>query len=58
MNTLYVRCQTKDYILDIVAARVGMRINKVNYDKIYRYIHDHHLMSLSQDTVCTVHLRL
>ena len=30
MNTLYVRCQTKDYILDIVAARVGMRINKVN----------------------------
>ena len=30
MNALYVRCQTKDYILDIVAARVGMRINKVN----------------------------
>ena len=30
MNTLYVRCQTKDYILDIVAARAGMRINKVN----------------------------
>ena len=28
MNTLYVRCQTKDYILDIVAARAGMRINK------------------------------
>ena len=28
MNTLYVRCQTKDYILDIVAARTGMRINK------------------------------
>ena len=26
MNTLYVRCQTKDYILDIVAARAGMRI--------------------------------
>ena len=32
MNTLYVRCQTKDYILDIVAARAGMRINKVNSD--------------------------
>ena len=31
MNMLYVRCQTKDYILDIVAARAaGMRINKVN----------------------------
>ena len=30
MNTLYVRCQTKDYILDIVAARAGTRINKVN----------------------------
>ena len=30
MNTLYVRCPTKDYILDIVAARAGMRINKVN----------------------------
>ena len=30
MITLYVRCQTKDYILDIVAARVGMRINKDN----------------------------
>ena len=30
MNTLYVRCQTKDYILDIVADRAGMRINKVN----------------------------
>ena len=30
MNTLYVRCQTKDYILDIEAARAGMRINKVN----------------------------
>ena len=30
MNTLYVRCQTKDYILDIVAARAGMRIIKVN----------------------------
>ena len=30
MNTLYVRCQTKYYILDIVAARAGMRINKVN----------------------------
>ena len=30
MNTLYVRCQTKDYILDIVAARAGMRINKIN----------------------------
>ena len=30
MNTLYVRCQTKDYILDIVAARAGMRVNKVN----------------------------
>ena len=34
MNTLYVRCQTKDYILDIVAARAGMRINKVNSIKI------------------------
>ena len=32
MNTLYVRCQTKDYILDIVAARAGMRINKDNSD--------------------------
>ena len=31
MNTLCVCCQTKDYILDIVAARAGMRINKVNY---------------------------
>ena len=30
MNTLYVRCQTKDYILDIVAAHAGMRINRVN----------------------------
>ena len=30
MNTLYVRYQTKDYMLDIVAARAGMRINKVN----------------------------
>ena len=30
MNTLYVRCQTKDYILHIVATRAGMRINKVN----------------------------
>ena len=30
MITLYVRCQTKDYILDIVAARAGMRINKIN----------------------------
>ena len=33
MNTLYVRCQTNDYILDnkdIVAARAGMRIYKVN----------------------------
>ena len=30
MNTLYVRCQTKDYILDIVPARAGIRINKVN----------------------------
>ena len=30
MITLYVRCQTKDYILDIVAARAGMRINEVN----------------------------
>ena len=33
MNTLYVHCQTKDYILDIVAARAGMRINKVNFAK-------------------------
>ena len=44
MNTLYVRCQTKDYILDIVAARAGMRINKVNsilypyYTILYIYI--------------------
>ena len=30
MNTLYVRRLTKDYILDIVATRAGMRINKVN----------------------------
>ena len=30
MNTLYVRYQTKDYILDNVAARAGIRINKVN----------------------------
>ena len=30
MNTLYVRCQTKYYILDIVAVRAGMRINKHN----------------------------
>ena len=36
MNTLYVRCQTKDYILDIVAARAGMRINKVNSVKLTR----------------------
>ena len=32
-NTLYVRCQTKDYILDIVVARAGMRINKINSAK-------------------------
>ena len=31
MITLYVRCQIKDYIPDIVAARAGMRINEVNY---------------------------
>ena len=30
MNALYVHCQTKDYILDSVAARAGMRKNKVN----------------------------
>ena len=30
MNALYVRCQTKDYILDNIAARAGMRINKDN----------------------------
>ena len=30
MNTLYVRYQKKDYILNIIAARAGMRINKVN----------------------------
>ena len=30
MYTLYIHCQTKDYMLDIVAARAGMRINKVN----------------------------
>ena len=29
MNTLYARCQTKDYI-DNVAARAGKRINKDN----------------------------
>ena len=34
MNTLYVRCQTKDYILYIVAARAGMRINKDNSEVI------------------------
>ena len=27
---LYIHCQTKDYILDIVAAHAGMWINKVN----------------------------
>ena len=32
MNTLHVRCQTKDFILDIVAVRAGIRINKVNSD--------------------------
>ena len=41
MNTLYVRCQTKDYILDIVAARAGMRINKVNSDKNYTFMGNH-----------------
>ena len=35
MNTLYVRCQTKDYILDIIAACAGMRINKVNSIQLY-----------------------
>ena len=30
IGTLYVRCQTRDYILDIVAARARMRVNKVN----------------------------
>ena len=30
MTTLYVRCQAKHYIRYIVAARAGMRINKVN----------------------------
>ena len=35
MNTLYVRCQTKDYILDIVAIRASMRINKVNSIILY-----------------------
>ena len=39
MNTLYVRCQTKDYILDIVAARAGMRINKVNSNSEYLWCH-------------------
>ena len=34
MNTLYVRCQTKDYMLDIVAARAGMTINLVNSVKL------------------------
>ena len=39
MNTLYVCCQTKDYVLDIVAARAGMRINKVNSIKfLSRYL--------------------
>ena len=37
MITLYVRCQTKDYILDIVAARAGMRISKVNSIKTDAY---------------------
>ena len=27
---MYVRCQRKDYVLDIVAARAGVRINKDN----------------------------
>ena len=34
-NTLYVGRQTKDYILDIIAARAVRRINKVNSDKHY-----------------------
>ena len=37
MITLYVRCQTKDYILDIVAARAGMRINKVSSIYIFLF---------------------
>ena len=34
MITLYVQNKTKDFILDIVAARAGMRISKVNSDCI------------------------
>ena len=40
MITLYVHCQTKDYILDNVAARAGMRINKDNSDKKYCIINN------------------
>ena len=32
---MYVGRQTKDYILDIIAARAVRRINKVNSDKHY-----------------------
>ena len=40
INTLYARCQTKDYILDIVAARAGMRTNKVNSIAQVLYFYD------------------
>ena len=43
MITLYVRYQTKDYILDIVAARAGMRINKVD-----SMCNIHHLLSTEE----------
>ena len=48
MNTLYVRCQKKDYILDIVAARAGMRINKVKSVKKDTYnvlVHLHSIIT-------------
>ena len=47
MNTLYVRCQTKDYILDIVAARAGMRINKVNSVNFLMICEKHSYLQLS-----------
>ena len=59
MNTLYVRCQTKDYILDIVAARAGMRINKVNsissklIDYSNAYIQFQFDIRFETDGVCT-----
>ena len=44
MITLYVRCQTKDYILDIVPARAGMRINKINSDKFNSDINENDIV--------------